>query len=578
MMQKRETFDQHWFFGPVLKQRALYTQVIIASVCVNLFALVSAFYVMTVYDRVIPNETLPTLFVLTIGVSVVICFDFAMKAVRSAITDKASANIDQEVGETLFDHISRNENFIGGQPTGAIATTVKEFDSLKDFMASATLVAFADLPFVFLFLFVLYSLGGPIAAVPAVIVIVVTLVGILVQPIIKARSQNAQFEGHSKQSVLIEVLNGLETLKTLKGIALFKDRWMNSVTQQGLHQAKTRFWSQLTSNLAQTGQQISQVGIVVYGVILIIQAEMSMGSLIACVILSGRTLAPLGQISSLLGRYSHVTVSYDNLRKLFDKKTSESEKTNQVRIKKASGRLIASNISLTYPRNKRPAIAPCNISIDAGEKVGIVGRIGSGKTSLLKIFSGLLNPSTGFIQLDGIDLQHLHPDDLRTHFGLVLQNPVVFSGSIKQNLLLGDPNSSDDELMEASRISGVDSIASELPDGFETIINEQGQQLSGGQRQAICIARCIVGNPKVVIMDEPSSAMDSQSESLFLNRLKNWLGNRTFIVVTHRGSILNLVDRIIVIDSGQIVSDTSKEVFFKQQAAQQSKKSLGTAK
>ena len=569
MNETRKAIDQHWFFGPVLKQKALYTQVIIASICVNLFALVSAFYVMTVYDRVIPNETLPTLYVLTVGVSVVIVFDFVMKAVRSAVTDRASANIDEEVGETLFDHISRNENFIGGQPTGAIATTVKEFDSLKDFMASATLVAFADLPFVFLFLFVLYSLGGPIAAVPGVIVITVLIVGLLVQPIIKVRSHNAQIEGQSKQSVLIEVLNGLETLKTLKGITLFKKRWMNSVTQQGSHQASTRFWSQLTANLAQTGQQVSQVGIVVYGVILIMQAEMSMGSLIACVILSGRTLAPLGQISSLLGRYNHVVVAFNNLKSLFETKTTETSKTHHVRIKSVRGDIIVSNLSLTYPRSSRPALSAFDIQINAGEKIGIVGKVGSGKTSLLKVLGGLTLPTTGFVQLDGIDIQHLHPDDVRAHFGIVLQNSILFSGSLKENLLLGEPNASDEELLEVASISGLDRIASELPDGFETVLKENGFQLSGGQRQAVCIARSMIGNPAVILMDEPSSAMDSQSEQLFLSNLNSWLGNKTFVAVTHRGSLLNLVNRIIVMDAGKIVSDTTKEEFFARQAAAQ---------
>lgn len=573
MTQKLKTIDQHWFFGPVLRQKALYTQVIIASICVNLFALVSAFYVMTVYDRVIPNETLPTLYVLTVGVSVVILFDFIMKSVRSAITDRASANIDEDVGETLFDHISRNENFVGGQPTGAIATTVKEFDSLKEFMASATLVAFADFPFVFLFLFVLYSLGGPIAAVPAVIVIVVVIVGVLVQPVIKARSQNAQAEGQSKQSVLIEVLNGLETLKTLKGITLFKKRWMDSVTQQGHHQASTRFWSQLTSNLAQTGQQISQVGIVVYGVILIMQAEMSMGSLIACVILSGRTLAPLGQISSLLGRYSHVVVAYGNLRNLFQTETTENSKVNHVRVQSVSGNLSASNVSLTYPRSNRPAIATCELRVNAGEKIGIVGKVGSGKTSLLKILGGLTPPSTGFVQLDGIDIQHLHPEDIRAHFGTVLQNSILFSGSLKENILLGEPSASDDDLLKAASISGVDAIASELPDGFETVLKEHGHQLSGGQRQAVCIARSLIGNPSVLLMDEPSSAMDSQSEHNFLVKLTEWLPGKTLIAVTHRGSLLNLVNRVIVMDAGKIVSDTTKDEFFERQStAQQAQK------
>ena len=300
----------HWFFGPVIDQWRVYSQVIIASIFINLFALVSAFFVMTVYDRVIPNESLDTLLFLTIGVSVVILFDFLMKMVRGSLTDKAGKYIDQQVSDQLFEHISRNEKLIGSRPVGSIATVVREFDALKDVMASATLVAFADLPFIIIFLFVLYALGGWVAAVPGVVVLLVLLVGLLVQPIVKRKAFNAQIDSQNKHSVLIELLSGLETIKSLRGISLFKDRWQISVTQQADVTGETRFWHQISANFAQTGQQISQVGIVAYGVILIAKADMTMGSLIACVILSGRVLAPLGQITNLIGRLNQAIVAY----------------------------------------------------------------------------------------------------------------------------------------------------------------------------------------------------------------------------------------------------------------------------
>ena len=303
-------YENHWFFGPVLKQKKYYIQVVLASIFINIFALVSAFYIMTVYDRVIPNDALETLTMLTVGMGIVILFDFAMKMIRGSLTDTAGIKIDEDVANKIFNHISRNEKFIGNQSIGKTASTIKEFDLLKDVLASATFVAFADLPFIILFLFVLYTLGGTIAAIPAIIVIFVIVVGILVQPLIKRAAKNVQGNDQDKQSILVEVLSGLETLKSLKGINLFYERWKKSIESQGNAVKKTRFWGQVSSNIAQTGQQLSQVGVVVYGVILINESNMTMGSLIACVILSGRTLAPLGLITNLISRINHAVVAY----------------------------------------------------------------------------------------------------------------------------------------------------------------------------------------------------------------------------------------------------------------------------
>lgn len=558
----RQGLADHWFFGPVLRNKSLYLQVIVASVFINSFALVSAFYIMTVYDRVIPNNATETLIALTVGVLVVVGFDLIMKVLRGVFTDRAGLAIDQEVAESLFDRLARNEKLLGSSSTGSTANTVKEFDGLKDFLASATFVAFADLPFVVLFLFVLYALGGAIAAVPAIIVLTVIGVGILIQPMVRRLTANAMADGQSKQSVLVEVLSGLETLKTLPGIGLLRDRWMSSVSHQGEFSAQARFWSQLTSNLSQTGQQLSQVGIVVYGVYLIADGGLTMGSLIACVILSGRTLAPLGQISNLLGRLNQALTAFTNLDKLMSVQSVEEERRNQIRRKSIEGGLSFVKASLIYPGQQQPALSEVSLTIKPGEHVAIVGKIGSGKTSILRLLAGLVEPSSGFVKVDDAEVAHLHPDDLRAHVGVVMQMPILFSGTLKENLALGNPNATDEEILEAAKIAGVDEIAAQLPDGFETRLAERGSQLSGGQRQAVCIARALVGNPKVVLLDEPSSAMDSTTERQLLDRLREYLKDRTLVLITHRGTLLDLVDRVIAVDQGKIVADGPKEAML----------------
>ena len=560
----------HWFFGPILKNKKLYIQVMAASAFINVFALFSAFYIMVVYDRVIPNNAIESLMALTVGILVIVVFDFSMKVLRGLYTDKASAMVDIDVSENLFERISRNEQLIN-QPTGMVSAVVKEFDLLKDFIASASFVAFVDLPFIFLFIFVLYTIGGPVAAVPAVIVVLVIIAGLIIQPVIRKLSYNASQDGQSKQSVIVEVLAGMETLKTLKGINILRDRWVDSVDRQGITSAKSKFWSQLTTNFSQSGQQLSQVGIIVYGVFLIAEGSLTMGSLIACVILSGRTLAPLGQVSNLLGRFNQAMTAYVNFGRLMQQPVREINRSSQVRVDKIEGQISITNVSLTYPEQKEAVIRQVNLNIAAGEKIAIVGKIASGKTSLLRLITGLYDPSEGSVKIDKSDITHMHPDDIRNHIGVVMQIPMLFSGTLKENLLMGNPNATDKEMVAAAKIANVDAIASSLPDGYESLIAEGGKQLSGGQRQAICIARAFVGDPKIIIMDEPSSAMDSGSEQQLLEILKEKLVNKTLILITHRGTLLSLVSRVVVIDNGRILADGPKDKVL-QAASQQAQK------
>jgi len=308
---------------------------------------------------------------------------------------------------------------------------------------------------------------------------------------------------------------------------------------------------------------------VVYGVFLIADGTLTMGSLIACVILSGRTLAPLGQVSNLLGRFNQAVTAYENFGQLMQQPVKELGRTHQVRVDKVEGAIFIVNASLTYPEQKEAVVKQLNLQLYAGEKIAIVGKIGSGKTSILRLIAGLYDPSEGSIKIDNHDISHMHPDDVRQHIGVVMQVPMLFSGTLKENLLMGNPDATDEQMIAAAKIANVDEIASNLPDGYETLLSEGGKGLSGGQRQAICIARAFVGDPKIIIMDEPSSAMDSGSEQQLLKDLQLRLKDKTLILITHRGTLLSLVDRVVVFDSGRIVADGPKDKVL--QAAQQAK-------
>ena len=422
-----EPNQKHWFFGPLLRQRSKLFQLIIASICINLFALLSAFYIMTVYDRVIPNEGTESLFFLTGGMLIVIFFDFLMKVIRGVITDNVGINVDEEVADNIFEHINRNETLIGNQSVGSMANTVKEFDSLREFMASATLVAFADFPFLLVFLYVLYLIGGPIAAVPALIVIFVILIGIALQPLIKKSSEGAITDGKSKQSVLIEMLNGLETLKSLRGINLIKERWSQSVSQQGLKNAKVSFLVSIDIKFCSNRTATIANWNCCLWVFLIMTADLTMGALIACVILSGRTLAPLGQMSNLLGRFNHALASYKNLEKLFGTQSAEKMRMSNLRKSELGGNLIFTNVTISHENAKRSALDNINLKINSGERVAILGKIGSGKSTLLKLASGLYFPTSGTVQAGDTDLSHLHPEGpKKQHINMSPISNVIF--------------------------------------------------------------------------------------------------------------------------------------------------------
>ncbi len=569
---KKETvnFNTHWFWAPVIACRRIYLQVIAASILINIFALASSLYIMTVYDRVIPNGAMESLWALTIIMIVIMAFDITMKIIRGSFVDVASARIDRVVSDRLFHRIARFDVSLSRQATGALSNMVREFEVLKEVLGSASFVVFADLPFIFLFLTVLYAIGGPVAAIPGLIVPAVILFGILLQPIMKRFASLGMVQGQSKQAVIVEMLSGLETLKTIPGVSLLRTRWLKSVVNQSNANQKMRFSGQLTQYVTQLGQQISQVGIVVYGVILITAGNLTMGQLIACVILSGRCLAPLGQVTQLLGKFNHALAAYRNLDMILKGESDEEIRANRVKREHIKGDIAIQEVSFAYEGQENNVLEDINLTVNAGERVAILGSIGSGKTTLLRLIAGLQKAKTGHILMDNADIQQIRPEDIRNNIGIVFQQPILFSGTIRENLLMGDPEASDADLIAATTQTGADKFIGRLPGGFDFTLSEGGKELSAGMRQSLAIARALINKPSVLLMDEPTASMDARTEFELVNTLNEATKDMTVIFVTHRGALQNIADRIVIMEAGRItINDKREDVLARMRARNQ---------
>ena len=567
--KKNNNKSGHWFFGPVLACRRLYGQIIAASVLINLFALASSVFIMTVYDRVIPNSAIESLWALTIIMVVIIGFDFAIKVIRGTFIDAAGARIDRHVSESLFMRIARFDTVLSRQAVGALASTVRDFDTLKDMLGSASFSVVVDLPFLLLFLVVLFMIGGPVAVVPALIVPLVIVFGLMLQPLMGNMAKLGVSQGQSKQAVMVEMISALETVKTIRGISVLRRRWLESVVNQGSANRRSRFASQLTQVFTQMGQQISQIGIVIYGVFLIMDGTLTMGQLIACVILSGRTLAPLAQLTNLLVRANHAITAYRNLDEILKGASDEEQRSTRVRRQKFQGAMTFKNVTFSYEGQETPIMRDVSFDIKPGERVGILGRIGAGKTTTLRLLAGLQKPDSGLVLVDNADIRQIHPDDVRNNLSVVLQNPVLFSGSVRQNLLMGNPDATDADLLDAVEKSGADRFIGMLPGGLDFPLSEGGRELSVGMRQALAIARGLIAKPRILMLDEPTAALDAGTEAALVKSLDEATRGMTVVCVTHRGAMLQMLERLIVLDAGRIVIDGPRDQVLESLKGQQ---------
>ena len=555
--------SEHWFWSVIINNKSVYVQVILASIFINIFGFVSAFYIMTVYDRVLPNYAMNSLIALTIGVAIVIIFDFILKMLRSYISDIANKDLDKNISEKLIDKLLSHDEKIMQSPS-QISSTIREFDSVKAFFTSASLMALIDLPFMFLFIGVIFSIAGPLGLVPLLIVPLVLGVSALVQPFLRRFSKKDVAFRQGKAKVLSELTNNLESVRTVAGGKALRDRWLKSVNDQNDSSINAKIATNTAVTWGQTALQISQTGIIVYGVVLISNLQISTGALIACVILSGRTLSPLVQAAQLLTRVNFAIESYKSVDELMSKEARDEKFEGLTTMSLKSGELELNKLNFSFSDNK--IIEDISFKIEAGEILGVVGNLGSGKSTLLKSIIGYHLPEIGMVKIGSFDINNIPSDILRNEIGYCPQNVQLFSGTIYENIASGIEVATEDDVFNAANLALSHEFIAALPGGYNYVLRENGSNLSGGQRQAISLARALIKKPKVLVLDEPTSSMDTDTELKVMENLYNLEQKPTIIISSHKLGILTKAQKIAVILNGKLAAfGPTNEIIKKQE-------------
>ena len=558
-LREKEERTGHWFFSAFRKSKWTYAQVMIAAMVSNFLSLTTALFTMTVYDRIIPNGAFESLIALSIGVIIALGFDFLIKSLRARFIDTASKKADLEISRRLFERILTLTPSEQRQKTGAMAGTIREFETLREFFNSSTLVVLIDLPFVFFFIYVISLIAGPLAYVFLTAVPLVIIVGLGIQPFLARITKGSVESGMNKQAVLVETLNGLETVTATGSGKLMRKRYEDALNDQADSGNKIRALSMFIVNFAASVQQYAQVGAIFFGVYLIVEGTITQGALIGAVILGGRTMGPLSQLANTLSRVNGALTSYRNLAKLIGKKFNSASDLSPISRPSFDGEIEFKNVSFSFEGAGQPTINNISFKIPAGQKVALVGKMGSGKSTLSKLIAGILEPTSGAILIDGVDVRQIDQADIRKNIGIMLQDSWLFSGTIRENIQMGFNEYEDEHVLRICKVAGVDDFVGSQPKGYDLEIRERGIGLSGGQRQTINLARSLLHDPKVLLLDEPTSSMDQGTEKKVVDSLTEFGKDKTMMIVTHRNPILTMVDRVFVLENGKIISDQTPE-------------------
>ncbi|WPA92844.1 type I secretion system permease/ATPase [Providencia zhijiangensis] len=575
-----DKYETSGFWKVIWRYKKYYYQVIIASFVINLLALISSLYVMNVYDRVIPNQAYETLWVLTIGVVLAIGFEFLAKMLRSYLLDIAGKKADIVISAMLFHRVMGIRLDKRPASSGSYANNLRDFESIREFMTSASLLALVDLPFILLFIGVISMIGGYLALVPLTIIPIVVIAGLLIQKPLAKGINASMKETSQRQGLAVESIEGIETLKLNNAVNWAQQRWEMLTEKTAFSSIAVRNLTNFMVNFSAAMQQLNTVGLVCLGTYLIhandVNSRITMGALIASVILSGRALAPLGQIAGLATRFQSARMALAGVRNIFSRPIEREDHKKYISPTSVNGALRLANVTYQYNKDGQPALNNINLEIKAGEKVAILGKIGGGKSTLLKLLTGLYEQQQGNISLDDLDIRQIDPIFLRSKVGMLTQKPRLFFGTLRENLDLArlDGYSSDDDLVRALKRFQLDKIIRQHPAGLDMPLGEDGLGLSGGQKQMVALAQLTLHNPNVVLLDEPTTGIDVDTEKLVLDALEAWTKDKTLIVVTHKLPILRLVDRIIVMDEGKILLDGPKQKVLK--ALGQTEQTTGT--
>lgn len=550
----------HWFWSVVGRFGANYAHVAIAAFLVNMLALAAPLFTMSVYDRVIPNGAIPSLIALAIGLGLAIAFDFLLRVVRSRIIDMTGKKIDVVLAANIFDHMMSVRMDKRPPSVGILANQMRDFDSVREFFTSGTVVSATDLAFAVLFIVVLFVIAGPLAWIPLAMLPAMIVIGFLIQRPLGRAMQRLQAESAARHGILVESLSGIETVRAVGGEGRVQTVWERSVAATARSSEDVQFWASLALTSASVATQFTSLLMVVVGVFLILDGQLSVGALVAANMLAGRVLGPIAGIAAVITRATQTTAALRSIDRLMGLERERPPEKIFVAREITEGSIEFKDVSFSYPNSPAKALDGVSFHVRPGEKIGIIGRVGSGKTTVGRLATAFYPPSEGSILIDGIDIRQYDPADLRAGIGFVLQDTDLFYGKLRDNITIGRPAATDEEVLAAARLSGVETFIAGHPQGYDMMIAEGGRSLSGGQKQAIGLARVLIRKPRVLFLDEPTAHFDVRSESEFLERLKLLAkGEMTIIVSTHRPSLLSLVDRILVFDNGKIVADGPAE-------------------
>ncbi|MDH5911278.1 type I secretion system permease/ATPase [Vibrio splendidus] len=553
-----KTRKGHWFWSTIWESKNIYRDVLIASILINIFAIAAPMFTRLVYDKVVPNLAFETLWVLASGIFVVFLFDLLLKLMRSYFIDVAGKKSDILISSKLFSKVLGIRMEAKPASVGAFAKNLQEFESIREFFTSATIGSLIDLPFALMFLALIWLMAGNLVFVPVVGVVILIIYALLIQGPLRRTIEEGSRLASQKYANLIESLAGLETVKLFSAQSQFQFRWEEAVAHMANWNIKSRRITDSIQNTAGFVQQSTNVGMIIFGVYLIAEGELTMGGLIAATMLSGRAIGPLVQLSLLSTRYNQAKSSMTLIEQVMSMPDEQEEGKRYIHRPIIQGHIALDKVTFHYPDSPVASIRDLTLNIRPGEKVAIIGRIGSGKTTLERLIMGLYKPTEGHVRIDDTDMEQLHHVDVRRNIGCVPQDSNLFYGSVRDNITLGRPLVDDRDVMDAANRAGVTAFTQQDPAGLERQVGEGGALLSGGQRQSIAIARAFLGRPPVLLMDEPTSAMDNRSEMHIKHQLNQLLPSETLILITHKTSMLDIVDRVIVMERGSIIADGPK--------------------
>ena len=551
--------QRNWFWGTLFRSWRIYRDVLLASLMINLFGLTGPFFTMIVYDRVIPNLAFETLWVLALGIGTVYGFSLVLRGLRGYFVDEAGKKANLRISAALLEKVLGLRLEVRPKSIGGFSKNLQQFEAVRDFITSFSITALIDLPFMLLGLAAIWYLGGSIVYIHLTAILIMGLFALAVQAPLKKAVERSFAASAQKNAILVEGLSGIETIKMLRAESQIQRAWEEAVSYIATWSSRSRLFSTSVTHFSDFIMNLTVVGVLIAGVYRISEGQLSQGGIIALMILSRQAIAPMSQVVSLATRFHRAKAALGTLDAIMELPVERPADKSFLHRSECRGRLGFAQVDFQYPGQSGLALRQITLTIEPGEKVAIIGPIGSGKTTLGKLLLGLYEPTGGMVCLDDTDIRQIDPAELRRFIGYVPQDITLFRGTIRENIILGSPEVEDERILRAAELAGVSQFAGKHPKGFDMEIGEQGRGLSGGQRQSVAMARALLHDPPILILDEPSSSMDNRTETRMKTNLKNLLAGKTLVLITHRGSLLDLVERIIIIDNGAVVADGPRD-------------------